>query len=292
MKKSFLAFLRRDARGELADFDEHQYLLLNPDVAAAIKKGHFSSGADHWLRHGRSEGRRIHPQDGLPKDFDEDEYLRLNPDVAVAVRKGPVSSGAAHWLRHGKNEGRRIRDRREQPAINNGKSSSEELAAAQTGDVSESEVAPLNKNLIATRSPLNQEIALRSRKTKGDTARPSYRGVSLARTTDIVEFCHFLVYGTKPRPIDLRQWYERSGPHVDGTALIRHMAQERSIPPAEFWKSAFDIQTNATLPDFRSCGPLAWFVINYFRILLIFTTMSRDLLISESSSPFRMKAAS
>ena len=41
---------------ELA-FNEDDYLALNPDVAAAVKAGAFTSGRDHFERFGRSEGR-------------------------------------------------------------------------------------------------------------------------------------------------------------------------------------------------------------------------------------------
>lgn len=39
------------------EFDENYYLLNNPDVAAAIQRGSFTSGLDHWQQHGKREGR-------------------------------------------------------------------------------------------------------------------------------------------------------------------------------------------------------------------------------------------
>lgn len=39
-------------------FDETRYLLLNPDVGVAIQQGIFTSGWQHFVRHGRIEGRR------------------------------------------------------------------------------------------------------------------------------------------------------------------------------------------------------------------------------------------
>ena len=39
------------------DFDEADYLAANPDVAAAVQAGVFSSGSDHYSRYGRQEKR-------------------------------------------------------------------------------------------------------------------------------------------------------------------------------------------------------------------------------------------
>jgi hypothetical protein len=41
-----------------AEFDERDYLRLNPDVAAAVADGQFLSGWAHWISFGESEGRR------------------------------------------------------------------------------------------------------------------------------------------------------------------------------------------------------------------------------------------
>ncbi|MGF6443876.1 class I SAM-dependent methyltransferase [Paraburkholderia youngii] len=38
-------------------FDEAQYLQRNPDVAEAVAQKHISSGAEHYIRYGRTEGR-------------------------------------------------------------------------------------------------------------------------------------------------------------------------------------------------------------------------------------------
>ncbi len=43
------------------DFDEGEYLRQNPDVETRVKDGTFSSGYEHYLRYGRSEGR-LRPQ--------------------------------------------------------------------------------------------------------------------------------------------------------------------------------------------------------------------------------------
>jgi len=40
-----------------SNFIEADYLALHPDVAAAVKAGTFKSGYDHYLNHGKAEGR-------------------------------------------------------------------------------------------------------------------------------------------------------------------------------------------------------------------------------------------
>jgi SAM-dependent methyltransferase len=41
------------------NFDEAAYLLANPDVADAVRKGHMASGRSHFEAFGRQEGRRL-----------------------------------------------------------------------------------------------------------------------------------------------------------------------------------------------------------------------------------------
>lgn len=79
---------------------ETAYLARNPDVAAAVRDGILGSGLEHWLAHGRNEGRLG------PSIFDEAFYLADNADVAAAVRAGAFASGQAHWMQYGKAEGR------------------------------------------------------------------------------------------------------------------------------------------------------------------------------------------
>ncbi|MFV3130321.1 pre-peptidase C-terminal domain-containing protein [Niveispirillum sp. KHB5.9] len=81
-------------------YDEATYLANNPDVAAAVQAGAFTSGRAHYDAYGRTEGRS-----GLDW-FDEDYYLAQYPDIAAAVRGGALGSGLAHWLSNGKAEGR------------------------------------------------------------------------------------------------------------------------------------------------------------------------------------------
>lgn len=95
---------RRDRYGDggynrtIQGFDEEFYLIIYPDVAGAVRRGEVRSGYDHYLKHGRFEGRLA--------QFNEGSYLTKNPDVAEAVRKGGFRSGYEHWLRHGRYENR------------------------------------------------------------------------------------------------------------------------------------------------------------------------------------------
>jgi hypothetical protein len=73
-------------------FDEQSYLAANPDVAAAIRRGEYSSGHEHYVNFGYLEGR-----DGGGPVFSERWYLRINPDVSEAVRLGVWTSGLHHY---------------------------------------------------------------------------------------------------------------------------------------------------------------------------------------------------
>lgn len=79
-------------------FNEVQYLKDNPDVAAAVEKGEFSSGKEHYERHGKNEEGR---DAGF---FSEKLYLNANPDVAEAVKDGQFENGFEHYSIFGKNE--------------------------------------------------------------------------------------------------------------------------------------------------------------------------------------------
>jgi len=41
------------------NFDETGYLAANPDVAEAVRSGHFRNGRQHFDGHGRKEGRLV-----------------------------------------------------------------------------------------------------------------------------------------------------------------------------------------------------------------------------------------
>lgn len=47
-----------------AGFTELGYLAANPDVDAAVRSGVLESGYEHWLAHGRAQGRRLMPDSG------------------------------------------------------------------------------------------------------------------------------------------------------------------------------------------------------------------------------------
>ena len=81
-------------------FDEHYYLVSNPDVSAAVAAGSFATGYDHYLLHGQFEGRSPSPY------WNEAWYLQQNPDVAAAVKAGTVSSGFMHYYLYGQYENR------------------------------------------------------------------------------------------------------------------------------------------------------------------------------------------
>ena len=86
-----------------ATFNEDGYLALNLDVAAAVRRGDFRSGFDHWQQYGRTEQRLCKPY--IP-EFDELSYLIRYPDVMTAVRAGTFHSGQEHWIRAGQGEQR------------------------------------------------------------------------------------------------------------------------------------------------------------------------------------------
>jgi len=94
--------LQTDQNG---DFDEGFYLLNNPDVAAAVAGGVFSSGWAHYVDFGQAEGRS-YSSPAEYGDFDEGFYLLNNPDVAAAVAGGVFTSGWAHYVDFGQAEGR------------------------------------------------------------------------------------------------------------------------------------------------------------------------------------------
>jgi FKBP-type peptidyl-prolyl cis-trans isomerase len=81
-------------------FDEHYYLMANPDVAAAVAAGKFASGYDHYIQFGQFEGRSPSPY------WNEKYYLAMNPDVADAVAAGKISSGFMHYYLYGQYENR------------------------------------------------------------------------------------------------------------------------------------------------------------------------------------------
>lgn len=84
-------------------WNEALYLAVNGDVAAAIARGAFKSGREHYELAGRVEGRQ---GAAVPADWDESDYLQLNLDVAQAVAEGTFVSGYHHYLAGGRLERR------------------------------------------------------------------------------------------------------------------------------------------------------------------------------------------
>ena len=86
--------------------DEAWYLAHHPDVADAVRAGHFRSGEHHYVLHGILEGR-------LPRQPEVDAawYLATYPDVAAAVRDGrlPARMSITSARVGGKGAGRRRR---------------------------------------------------------------------------------------------------------------------------------------------------------------------------------------
>ncbi len=81
-------------------FDEHYYLEMYPNVAAAVAAGEFATGYDHYIKYGQYEGYSPSPY------WDETWYLQENPDVAAAVKAGTVSSGFMQYYLFGQHENR------------------------------------------------------------------------------------------------------------------------------------------------------------------------------------------
>jgi hypothetical protein len=75
-----------------SDFDQESYLLANPDVAAAVKRGNIENPRLHYVGNGYFEGR----VGGVPS-VDESWYLSAYPDVAAAVQSKQILSGADHF---------------------------------------------------------------------------------------------------------------------------------------------------------------------------------------------------
>lgn len=90
-----------------AQFSESGYLALYPDVAAAVARGDFASGQEHYLSRGRVEGRTAPVKlDGTQVLFDANFYLQQNPDVANAMGNNPGLEAWNHFSRYGVREGR------------------------------------------------------------------------------------------------------------------------------------------------------------------------------------------
>ena len=94
---------------ERARFDEAAYLRLYPDIAKALAAGHIKSGWQHYVEHGRKEGRKI-------SDFDADFYLRSYPIAAEEIAAGRAPNAFAHYQTLGRFRGFLANHRAERPA--------------------------------------------------------------------------------------------------------------------------------------------------------------------------------
>jgi SAM-dependent methyltransferase len=96
MREFLRLYLGKDAAS--VPFNELAYLAANPDVEAAVRLGNFSSGFEHWLLHGRDEGRILAPAGGptelmIAAGASPDAVTRALPPEE-AVRLG---AGDAHY---------------------------------------------------------------------------------------------------------------------------------------------------------------------------------------------------
>ena len=85
-------------------YNEKDYLNSHPDVAAAVRRGDFQSGFDHFRKSGLAEGR-FPGFDG----FDHVKYLQRNPDVANSLKgknEDTLAGARDHFRRSGYAEGR------------------------------------------------------------------------------------------------------------------------------------------------------------------------------------------
>ena len=60
------------------NFDETGYLAANPDVAEAVRSGHFRNGRQHFDGHGRKEGRLVRFPRSIA-DIQEEKLKRIEP---------------------------------------------------------------------------------------------------------------------------------------------------------------------------------------------------------------------
>ncbi len=92
----------------MANFNESAYLAANPDVAAAVKSGAYTSGWQHWVSNGQAELRLLAPTDSHYSTFNEAAYLAANKDVAAAVNAGTYATAWQHYINNGLAEGRQF----------------------------------------------------------------------------------------------------------------------------------------------------------------------------------------
>jgi len=80
-------------------FDEDWYLLTYPDVAQGVRDGACSSGWEHYIIHGRGEGRKPRP------DFDAAWYVRAYPLVSEEIGSSDPALLERHYFERGRYRG-------------------------------------------------------------------------------------------------------------------------------------------------------------------------------------------
>lgn len=68
-------------------FNEGHYLVANPDVATAVKKGAFHSGHEHYINYGEREGRML--KSLFARTSREDKVLHLLDKKKIGLEIGP-----------------------------------------------------------------------------------------------------------------------------------------------------------------------------------------------------------
>eukprot|EP00551_Chaetoceros_affinis_P002772 CAMPEP_0203661744 /NCGR_PEP_ID=MMETSP0088-20131115/59773_1 /ASSEMBLY_ACC=CAM_ASM_001087 /TAXON_ID=426623 /ORGANISM="Chaetoceros affinis, Strain CCMP159" /LENGTH=183 /DNA_ID=CAMNT_0050524433 /DNA_START=1 /DNA_END=552 /DNA_ORIENTATION=- len=113
--KHGLAKVKLNKATESCPEGEKHYLMKNPDVKEAIKRGIFTSGFMHYDLYGKDEGKpyicyeykstlNTNPTELCPEG--EKEYARNNPDVTEAIKQGIYNTYFDHYQRYGKDEGK------------------------------------------------------------------------------------------------------------------------------------------------------------------------------------------
>ncbi|MBV9252266.1 MAG: hypothetical protein JO227_23845 [Acetobacteraceae bacterium] len=80
--------------GRTLIFDEEWYLARYPDIADAVRSGRTPSAREHYLIHGRQEGRSGYR-------FEPDWYLATYPLVSGEIDQGRASDPRDHYERYG-----------------------------------------------------------------------------------------------------------------------------------------------------------------------------------------------
>lgn len=84
---------------EIDVFDEAGYLRLNPGILAAVAQGIVDTAWNHYLSHGKEEGRQ-------PNDVDPAFYLTAYPEIAADLGRPPEAADAApHYVTLGRARG-------------------------------------------------------------------------------------------------------------------------------------------------------------------------------------------